>query len=77
MNKNIGSVDRYLRFLVGMALLLNVIILDVSRVAEFIIALFGVILVVTSITGFCLLYVPLKICTIPGCECKSDTEAKA
>jgi hypothetical protein len=77
MNMNVGSVDRYIRFMIGMGLLCNVIILDASRVCEFFIALLGVILVVTAFTGFCPLYVPLKICTVRGCECCKDSEANA
>ncbi len=77
MNRNMGSVDRYIRFILGMALLINVAILDISRVPAFILALIGAVMLVTSITGFCPLYVPLKLCTHgEDCGCCKESEAK-
>ena len=76
MNKNMGSTDRYVRFMVGAGLLVNAIILDASRAGMFFLVLFGAILVVTSITAFCPLYVPFKLCT-HGAECDCCKEAKA
>jgi len=73
-----GSTDRYIRFMLGLGLLVNAIILDASRAGMFFIVLFGAVMVVTSFTGFCPLYVPLKLCTHGSeCDCCKEAEAKA
>jgi hypothetical protein len=57
MNKNIGSMDKNIRLVVGIVLII------ISFFSSLWLGLIGVILVGTALMNFCPLYVPLKINT--------------
>lgn len=63
MKRNEGGIDRALRIIFGLALLVLGIfaIKSVALIVVFIVI--GAILTITGLTGFCLLYVPLGINT--------------
>ena len=77
MQINMGSADRFIRFMTGTAFLVNIIILEPGVAGTIILLVLGGLMWVTSWTGFCPAYKPLGICTCGGnCQCKSD-EPKA
>lgn len=61
---NIGTTDRYIRALVGLAFLMNIIALEPGRLGTFIFLALGLVLLVTAFTRYCPLYEPFKINTI-------------
>lgn len=58
MKKNIGGLDKTLRLILG------VVILIVGYIYESWWGLIGLIPIATSFSGFCPFYVPLKISTL-------------
>jgi hypothetical protein len=66
MNKNIGKVDKIIRIIVG------VVIIIFGVVNSSWLGLIGLIPLVTAIIGWCPLYCPLKISTI----CDKDSCSK-
>jgi len=64
MKKNMGTVDRVIRILLAIVVLVLYLTSDITSLAAIILGIFAVIFVVTSIIGFCPLYVPFKISTI-------------
>ena len=58
MKKNMGGFDKTFRLVAG------VIILLIGLIYESWWGLIGIIPIVTSLTGFCPFYVPLKISTL-------------
>jgi hypothetical protein len=77
MKKNLGAEDRVLRVLVGIALLVNIIVLTPGLVGTIVLAVLGIALTVTGILGFCSLYVPFKIDTRSFYEKQEDSAGKA
>jgi len=69
MKKNVGTTDRYIRFLVGVALFINIIVLKPGLAGTILLAIGGIAFLLTAYFSFCSLYLPLKICTITGCRC--------
>ena len=61
MKKNVGSLDRIIRAIVGVVLL--VLLAVTSGWLQVLVGVLGVIMVVTAITGVCPLYIPFKIDT--------------
>ena len=61
---NVGSLDRIIRFVVG-AVLLVLGIFFFSGIWQWVAIVVGLIGLGTSITGFCLLYLPFGISTCP------------
>ncbi len=61
MEKNVGPADRYIRFLVGVAFLVNIIILEPGFFGGVILLVLGGLMLFTSYTGSCALYSLLKI----------------
>jgi hypothetical protein len=59
MEKNIGSIDRAIRLIVGIVLI-GLGIFKIVPYAIFV-AIFGAFILMTGIIGFCILYVPLGI----------------
>ena len=59
MKKNVGKLDGYIRYIIGIGLIITSIVLN------FIwwLALIGVVLIATSSFGFCLIYKVLDINT--------------
>jgi hypothetical protein len=63
MKKNMGKVDRILRAVVGIVLLAFIWTGQISGTLGVVLTVVAVVLLVTSILGFCPLYVPVKIST--------------
>lgn len=63
MRQNVGSADSFIRFLVGTAFLLNIIILEPSAVGTIVLLVLGCVFLATAGTHYCPLYSPLGICT--------------
>jgi hypothetical protein len=63
MKKNMGAIDRGIRLLVAIVLTVLLAVRVLSGVAGIILGVIALILLVTSLIGFCPLYVPLKIST--------------
>jgi len=65
--KNMGRLDRTLRFIVGMALVpIGLVALGgwQGTLIGFLVAAFAVLPLVTSLTGFCPAYIPFGISTL-------------
>ncbi len=69
MNKNMGQADRYIRFLLGTAVLLQIVIFDPGFIGILVFLVAGLLLIRSSISGYCPLYVPLKIHTCDDAQC--------
>jgi hypothetical protein len=63
MKKNMGTIDRTIRFLLAMVVLVLYLLKMISGTAAIILGIFAVIFVITSFISFCPLYVPFKIST--------------
>jgi hypothetical protein len=75
MNKNVGAADRYIRFLVGISFLLNIIILTPGVMGTVILLALGLGMIYTSFAGFCWLYGLLKIGSC-GQSCAAEAKAE-
>ncbi|MCU0845509.1 MAG: DUF2892 domain-containing protein [Spirochaetes bacterium] len=63
MVQNVGPADRYIRFLVGISFLLNIIILEPGFFGGLILFILGAGLLVSVYTGNCWVYTLLKVDT--------------
>jgi len=63
MTKNMGTVDRVIRAVLAIVVLLLYLAGAISGIAAIILGIFATIFIITSIAGYCPLYVPLKIST--------------
>ena len=63
MKKNMGTIDRTIRLVLAVVVIILYFTGSISRVAAVILGILAVIFIVTSFIGFCPLYVPLKIST--------------
>lgn len=66
MKKNMGKVDRTVRLVVAAILLILYATGVISGVVGTILAVLAVVFVLTSLIGFCPLYVPIKLSTKKG-----------
>jgi len=64
MKKNMGTVDRVIRVLLAVVVLILYLTGNITGLAVAILGIIALAFVVTSIIGFCPLYVPFKISTI-------------
>ena len=64
MKKNMGTIDRTIRLILALAIAILYFTGVISGITAIILGILAIIFVLTSIIGFCPLYVPLKICTI-------------
>jgi hypothetical protein len=62
MKRNVGTVDRIVRVVVGMAMLL-VGFLVIEGVAGVVVGAIGAVVLLTGVIGSCLLYTPFNIDT--------------
>jgi hypothetical protein len=65
--KNIGLLDRTVRFIVGVVLIpIGLLLLGgwQGNLTGIIVAVFALLPIVTSVTGFCPLYIPFGISTL-------------
>lgn len=63
MKKNMGTIDRVVRFLLALTVLVLYLTGQLSGTATIILGILAVVFVATSFVGFCPLYVPLNIST--------------
>ena len=63
MKKNMGTVDRVVRLILAGAVLVLYLTGVISGTTAVILGALAVVWVVTSLLGFCPLYLPLKIST--------------
>ena len=63
MKKNMGGIDRTIRLLLAIVIAVLYFTKVISGTAVIILGIIAVIFILTSIVGFCPLYVPLKIST--------------
>jgi Na+(H+)/acetate symporter ActP len=64
MKKNMGTVDRVIRFVLAIVVVILYMAGSITGVAAIILGILAVVFIITSLIGFCPLYVPFKISTI-------------
>ena len=64
MTKNMGTVDRIIRFIFAVALAVLYFTGVISGTLAIILGILGTVFLLTSIVGFCPLYAPFKLSTI-------------
>ena len=64
MKKNMGTIDRVIRILLAIVFIVLYLNGSITGVAAIILGIVAFVFIVTSLIGFCPLYVPLKISTI-------------
>ena len=64
MKKNMGTIDRAVRFLVAVLIAILYFTDQISGIAAIILGLFAVVFLITSFMSSCPLYLPLKISTL-------------
>ncbi|HOQ11364.1 MAG: hypothetical protein BWY23_02256 [Spirochaetes bacterium ADurb.Bin218] len=75
IEQNMGGPDKFIRTMVGIAFLLNIIILEPGVVGTVILLVFGLVMLGSAWIGFCPAYVPFGITTcgeLSSCEKKSE-----
>lgn len=68
MEKNVGKVDSYIRFLLGVSFLLNILALKTGVIGTIILLVLGLAMIVTAFTGFCWFYSLIKFDTCESAE---------
>jgi hypothetical protein len=63
MTKNMGTTDRIVRTVLGLAVLVLILLGKITGTTAIILCLLAVIFLATSSISFCPLYVPLKLST--------------
>ncbi len=63
MKQNMGTIDRVIRVILAILVLVLYLTGNISGTAAIILGIFAVIFVLTSVVGFCPLYGPLGIST--------------
>ncbi|MFZ2397650.1 MAG: DUF2892 domain-containing protein [Smithella sp.] len=64
MKKNMGTIDRVIRILLAIVVIVLYLNGSITGVAAIILGIVAFVFIVTSLIGFCPLYVPLNISTI-------------
>ena len=59
--KNVGSIDRWIRIIAGIAVLSFFFVLDGGLKW---VSLIGIVFIITGVINFCPLYLPFKISTV-------------
>ncbi len=72
MTKNVGQVDRVLRIILAVAAALLIFTGTFTGAWTWVLGIVAVILLLTGLTCYCPLYVPLKISTLPR-KAKSES----
>ncbi len=65
MKKNMGCVDRVLRTLAAVAIIVLIVLKVVAGTLLIVLGIVAAVFLITSAVGFCPLYVFLRISTIP------------
>ncbi len=74
MKKNMGLMDRGIRILLGLVVVVLYVNQLISGVAAVILGIIAVVFFLTGLIGFCPLYVPLKIDTGTNKDYSGDEE---
>ncbi len=80
MEKNVGAADGYIRVLLGVAFILNIVALETGVIGTIVLLVLALISLVTAYTGFCAFYKILNVSTsptapaIPGDEPQGEGE---
>jgi uncharacterized membrane protein len=64
MKKNMGTIDRIIRILLAIVVFILYMTGSITGVAAIILGILAFVFIITSLIGFCPLYVPFKISTI-------------
>ena len=64
MKKNIGLIDKIIRILLAIVVFILYITGSITGLAAIILGILAIVFILTSLIGFCPLYLPLKISTI-------------
>jgi hypothetical protein len=64
MKKNMGTIDRIIRILLAIVVIILYITGSITGFAAIILGILAIVFIITSMIGFCPLYVPFKISTI-------------
>lgn len=64
MTKNMGTIDRIIRFIFAVAVAALYFTGVISGTLAIILGILAAVLLVTSVIGFCPLYVPFKLSTV-------------
>jgi Na+(H+)/acetate symporter ActP len=64
VKKNMGTIDRVVRFLVAVLIAILYFTDQISGIAAIILGLFAVVFLITSFMSSCPLYMPFKFSTI-------------
>lgn len=63
MSKNLGAIDRVIRFIIGLVLLYGGYYFGISTIVGIVLVILGAISFIESLVGFCLIYKILGINT--------------
>ncbi|TYB31122.1 MAG: DUF2892 domain-containing protein [Candidatus Mcinerneyibacterium aminivorans] len=63
MRKNMGKIDKIIRFILAVVVIILIIFNQITNTAAVILGILAIIFILTSFTGVCPLYIPLKINT--------------
>ena len=64
MKKNMGTIDRVIRIVLAIVVAILYVNGSITGTATIILGILAVVFVLTSLIGFCPLYVPFKISTM-------------
>jgi hypothetical protein len=64
MKKNMGTIDRIIRILLAIVVIVLYMTGSITGTAAIILGILAVVFIITSLIGFCPLYVLFKISTI-------------
>jgi hypothetical protein len=64
MKKNMGTIDRIIRILLAIVVVILYMTGSITGVVAIILGILTFVFIITSLIGFCPLYVPFKISTI-------------
>ena len=64
MKKNMGTIDRVIRILLAIVFIVLYLNGSITGVVSIILGILAFVFIVTSLIGFCPLYLPFKISTI-------------
>ena len=63
MEKNMGSIDRIVRTLLALVVIVLYFAKQITGTAALVLGIIAVVFLITSFVGFCPLYAPFKIST--------------
>jgi len=64
MKRNMGTIDRIIRILLATVVIVLYLTGNITGVAAIILGVLAIVFILTSLLGFCPLYVPFKISTM-------------